>query len=156
MVGLKWVFKTKKDKEGRIESFKARLVAKEFTQREGIDYIESFSLVSTKESFRTIMALVAHYDILLHQIDVKTVFLNGELEEENFMRKLEEFANEGKEHMVCKFDKAIYGLKQASSRWYFKFHKTVSVYGFEENIADQCIYLKKCGSRFNFLVVYCQ
>ncbi|CAL2229950.1 unnamed protein product [Prunus armeniaca] len=87
-------------------------------------------------------------------MDVKTAFLNGELEEENYMRQPEGFANEGKEHMVCKLGKAIYGLKQVSRRWYFKFHQTISSYGFEENIADQCIYLKKCGSRFIFLVLY--
>ncbi|CAL8089035.1 unnamed protein product [Prunus armeniaca] len=87
-------------------------------------------------------------------MDVKTAFLNGELEEENYMRQPEGFANEGKEHMVCKLGKAIYGLKQASRRWYFKFHQTISSYGFEKNIADQCIYLKKCGSRFIFLVLY--
>ena len=87
-------------------------------------------------------------------MDVKNAFLNGELEEENFMRQPEEFAKEVKEHMVCKLDKAIYGLKQASMRWYFKFQQTISSYGFEENTADQCIYLKKCGSRFIFLVLY--
>lgn len=81
-----------------------------------------FSLVSTKDSFCIIMALVAHYDLLLHQMDVKTAFLHGELEEENYMRQSEGFAKEGKEHMVCKLGKAIYGLKQASRRWYFKFH----------------------------------
>ncbi|CAL2256877.1 unnamed protein product [Prunus armeniaca] len=104
-ISSKWAFKAKKDKDGRIERFKARLVAKGFIQKEAIDYIETFSLVSTKDSFRIIMAL------------------------------------EGKEHMVYKLGKAIYGLKQANR-------------SFEENIADQCIYLKKCGSRFIFLVLY--
>ncbi|CAL8138183.1 unnamed protein product [Prunus armeniaca] len=87
-------------------------------------------------------------------MDVKTTFMNGELEEENYMRQPEGFEKEGKKHMVCKLGKTIYGLKQASRRWYFKFHQTVSTYGFEENIADQCIYLKKCVSRFIFLVLY--
>ncbi|KAI5316987.1 hypothetical protein L3X38_036694 [Prunus dulcis] len=95
----------------------------------GIDYTETFSPVSTKDSFHIIMALVAHYDLLLHQMDAKTAFLNSELEEENFMRQPEGFAKERKEHMVCKLDKAIYGLKQASRRWYFKFLQTISSYG---------------------------
>ncbi|CAL2255843.1 unnamed protein product [Prunus armeniaca] len=146
--------KNNQDKDGRIERFKARLVTKGFTQKEGIDYAKMFSPVSTKDSFRIIMALVAHYDLPLHQMDVKTAFLNGELEEENYMRQPGGFAKEGKQHMVCKLGKTIYGLKQASMRWYFKFHKTVSSYGFEESITDQCIYLKKCGSRFIFLVLY--
>ncbi|KAL6178305.1 hypothetical protein ACLB2K_049823 [Fragaria x ananassa] len=75
-IGCKWVFKTKKSVDGMIERYKARLVAKGFTQREGIDYHETFSLVSTKDAFRMIMALVAHYDMELHQMDVKTTFLN--------------------------------------------------------------------------------
>jgi hypothetical protein len=78
-VGCKCVYKTKYDSKGKIERFKARLVAKGFTQREGIDYTETFSSVSKKNSFRIVMALVAHYDLELHQMDVKTTFLNGTL-----------------------------------------------------------------------------
>ena len=80
-VGCKWVYKTKHDSKGNIEMFKARLVAKGFTQREGIDYNEIFSPVSCKDFFRIIIALVAHYDLELHQMYVKTAFLNEDLEE---------------------------------------------------------------------------
>ena len=78
MVGCKWVYKIKYDSKGNIEKFKARLVAKGFTHREGIDYNETFSTVSTKDSFRIVMTFVALYDLELHQMDVKTVFLNGD------------------------------------------------------------------------------
>ena len=71
-VGCKWVYKTKCDSKGKIERYKARLVTKGFTQREGIDYNKTFSPVSTKDSFRIIMTLVAHFDLELHQMDVKT------------------------------------------------------------------------------------
>ena len=87
------------------------------------------------------MALVAHYDLELHQMDVKTTFLNENLDEEGFMV-------EGNEHMVCKLKRSIYGLKQASRQWYLKFNDTITSFGFEENIADRCIYLKISGSKF--------
>jgi hypothetical protein len=113
-VGCKWVYKTKCDSKENIERFKARLVAKCFTQREDIDYAEIFSPVSWKDSLRIIMALVAHYDLELHQIDVKTTFLNGNLLENVYMAQLKGFAVKGKEHMGCRLKKSIYGLKQDS------------------------------------------
>ena len=113
-VGCKWVYKTKHDSRGNVERYKARLVAKGFTQREGIDYNENFSPVSTKDSFRIIMALVAHFDLELHQMDVKTIFLNGELLENVYMAQPEGFVIKGKENMGCHLKKSIYGLKQAS------------------------------------------
>lgn len=81
----KWVFKTKKNNKGNIEKFKARLVTKGFTQREGIDYTETFSPVSTKDSFRIIMTLVAHFYLKLHQMNVKIAFLNGYMDEEIYI-----------------------------------------------------------------------
>ena len=153
-VGCKWVFKTKRDSIGNIERYKARLVAKGFTQKDGIDYKETFSPVSKKDSLRIIMALVAHYDLELHQMDVKTAFLNGNLEEEIYMDQPEGFSVKGKEHMVCKLKKSIYGLKQASRQWYLKFNDTIASFGFQENTVDRCIYMKVSGSKFIFLVLY--
>ena len=153
-IGCKWVFKNKKDSKGQVERFKARLVVKGFTQREGIDYNDTFSPVSSKDSFRIVMALVAYYDLELHQMDVKTAFLNGGLNEEIYMMQPEGFKEEGKEHMVCKLRKSIYGLKQASRQWYLKFDEIVTSLGFVENKIDQCIYLKVSGRKFIFLVLY--
>jgi hypothetical protein len=113
-IGCKWVYKSKHDSKGNIKRFKARLMAKGFTQREGIDYTKTFSLVSSKDSFRIIIALVAHYDLELHQMDVKTPFLNGNLQENIYMAQPGGFTVEGKEHMGCKLKKSLYGLKQAS------------------------------------------
>jgi hypothetical protein len=98
IVGCKWVYKTKYDSQGNIDKFKARLVAKGYTQREGIDYNETFSPVSCKDSFRIIMALVAHYDLELHQMDVKTAFLNGDLDETVYMAQPKGFVIEGKKN----------------------------------------------------------
>ena len=102
--------------------------------------METFSIVSKKDSLRVILALVAHFDMELQQMDVKTAFLNGELEEEVYMKQLEGFSSSDGEHLVCKLKKSIYGLKQASPQWYLKFHEIISFFGFEENIMDQCIY----------------
>ena len=113
-IGCKWVFKTKRDNKGNVERYKARLVAQGYTQREGIDFTETFSPISTKDSFRLVMALVAHFDLVLHQMDVKTVFLNGDLSEEVYMSQSEGFKEKGKENMVCRLKRSIYGLKQAS------------------------------------------
>ncbi|RVW63464.1 Retrovirus-related Pol polyprotein from transposon TNT 1-94 [Vitis vinifera] len=153
-IGCKWVFKTKRDAKGNIERFKARLVAKGFTQKEGIDYKDTFSPVSKKDSLRIIMALVAHFDLELHQIDVKTAFLNGNLDEDIYMEQPEGFAKKGNEHLVFKLKKSIYGFKQASRQWYIKFNNTITSFGFKENIVDQCIYLKVSESKFIFLILY--
>ena len=128
-IGCKWVFKTKKDSQGNIERHKTRLVTKEFTQREGIDYTKTFSPVSKKHYLQVIMALVVHFDLELHHMDVKTAFLNGGLEEEVYMKQLEAFSSSANEHLVCKLNKSIYGLKQASRQWYLKFYEVISPFG---------------------------
>ena len=136
-IGCKWVFKTKRDNKGNVERYKTRLVAKEYTHREGIDFIETFSPISTKDSFRLIMALVAHFDLELHQMDVKKTFLNSDLSEEVYMLQPKGFKANGKENKVCKFKRSIYGIKQASRQWYLKFDKIVTSFGFIENKFDQ-------------------
>jgi hypothetical protein len=153
-VGYKWVYKTKYDSKGKIERFKAKLVAKGFTQKEGTDYIETFSPVSKNDSFRIMMALVAHYDLELHQMDVKTVFLNGALQKNVYMAQPEGFAIEDKEHMGCRLKKSIYELKQASMQWYLKFDEVIKKFGFVENQVDNCVYIKIKGSMFIILILY--
>jgi hypothetical protein len=106
-------------------------MAKGFTQREGIDYTETFSPVSCKDSLRIIMALVTHYDLELHQMDAKTTFLNGDLLENVYMAQPKGFAVKGKEHMGCHLRKSIYGLKQTSRKWYLKFDETIRSFGFK-------------------------
>src|SRR4051812_48764381 len=153
-VGCKWVYKTKYDSNGNIEKYKARLVAKGFTQREGVDYNETFSPVSCKDSFRIIMALVAHFDLELHQMDVKTAFLNGNLEENVYMKQPKGFFMEGEEHMGYRLKKSIYGLKQASGQWYLKFNDTIKRFGFKENVEYNCIYAKFKSGKYIFLILY--
>jgi hypothetical protein len=129
-------------------------MAKDFTQREGIDYNERFSPVSSKDSFRIIMALVVHYDLKLHQIDVKTSFLNGDLYENVYIAQLKGFVIEGKENLGCHLTKSIYELKQDSRQWYLKFDETIRKFGFKENEEDNCIYAKFKNGKFIFVALY--
>ena len=153
-IGCKWIFKTKHDSKGNVERYKARLVAKGYTQKEGINYEETFSPVSKKDSLRIVMALVTHFDLELHQMDIKTAFLNGDLHEEVYMDQLEGFQDKGKEHMVYKLKKSIYDLKQTSKQWYLKFHEILITFGFKDNLVDQCIYLKINGTKICIIVLY--
>jgi hypothetical protein len=153
-VGCKWVCKIKYDSKGNIEKYKGRLVAKGYTQREGIDYNETFSPVSCKDSCRIIMALVAHYDLELHQIDVKMAFLNGDLYEDVYMTQPKGFVVKGKEHMGCRLRKSIYGLKQASRQWNLQFDETITKFGFKPNVEDNCVYAKFKNEKFIFLILY--
>jgi hypothetical protein len=111
IIGCRWVYKINRDSKVNIQIFKARLVAKGFTQIEGIYYNETFSSLSSKNSFRIIMTLVAYYDLELHQIDVKKTFLNGDLYENIYMVQPKGFVVEGKENLRCHLTKFIYGLK---------------------------------------------
>lgn len=100
------------------------------------------------------MALVAHYDLELHQMDVKTTFLNGNLEEEVYVDQLQGFIITEKENLVCILKRSIYGMKQASRQWYLKFNDAITSYGFTENTVDKCIYMNVSGSKFIILVLY--
>jgi len=97
---------------------------------------------------------MTRYDLELHQMNVKTAYLNGDLEEEVYMDQLKSFITTWKENFVCKLKKLIYGLKQASRQWYLKFNDTILSYGFVENIVNRCIYMKVSGSKFIILVPY--
>jgi hypothetical protein len=129
-------------------------MAKDFTQREEIDYNEIFSPVSSKDSFKIIMALVTHYNLELHQMDVKMTFLNGDLYENVYMTQHKDFIVEENESLGCHLTKYIYRLKQTSSQWYLKFDETIRKFGFKENEDNNCIYAKFKNGKFIFLVLY--
>jgi hypothetical protein len=118
VVSSKWLFKIKHVVDGSIEKYKARFVAHGFSQKEGIDYEETFTLVSRYTSIRTIIALAAKMKWKLHQMDVKTTFLNGVIEEEAYIEQPQGFEVEDRKSHVYRLKKALYGLKQDPRSWY--------------------------------------
>ena len=152
--GYKWVLKTKQDSKDNVKRYKARLVEKGFTQRKGIDHKKTFSLIFMKDFFKITMVLLTHFDLELHQMDVKTVFLNGDIEEEIYMVQPDSFEVKGLQYLICKLKKFIYGLKQASHQWYLKFDQVIFDFDFKKNIVDQYIYHKFKESKLIFLVLY--
>ena len=110
MVSCKWVYKVKTNADGSLERHKARLVARGSSQEFGSDYDETFSPVVRTESIRSLSAMSVQRGLKLHQVDVSTAFLNGELEEEVYLAQPEGFICPGKETLVCKLKKSIYGL----------------------------------------------
>lgn len=153
-IGCKWVYKRKRGSDGKVETFKARLVAKGFTQREGIDYEETFSPVAMLKSIRILLSIAAHLDYEIWQMDVKTAFLNGSLEEDIYMKQPDGFIEKGQEHLICKLKKSIYGLKQASRSWNICFDQVIKSYGFDQCQDESCVYKKCDGNVVVFLVLY--
>ena len=153
-VGCKWVFKKKLRPDGTIEKYKARLVAKGYTQKEGEDFFDTYSPVARLTTIRVLLSLAASYGLLVHQMDVKTAFLNGELEEEIYMDQPDGFVSKGQEGMVCKLLKSLYGLKQAPKQWHEKFDRTLTSAGFVVNEADRCVYYRYGGAEGVILCLY--
>ena len=144
-VGCKWVFKKKLRSNGTIEKYKTRLVAKGYTQKEGDDYFDTYSPVVRLTTIRVLLSLAASHGLLVHQMDVKIAFLNGELKEEIYMDQPDGFVAKGQEGKVCKLLKSLYGLKQAPKQWHEKFDKTLTSAGFAVNEADKCVYYRYGG-----------
>ncbi|KAL0288690.1 UNVERIFIED_CONTAM: Retrovirus-related Pol polyprotein from transposon RE2 [Sesamum radiatum] len=113
-VGCKWVYKRKLGADGEVTAFKARLVAKGYTQRPGVDFEKTYSPVAMAKSIRILLAIAAWYDYEIWQMDVKTAFLNGFVEEEIFMDQPEGFTTVGEEQKICRLQRSIYGLKKIS------------------------------------------
>jgi hypothetical protein len=140
-VSCKWVFKIKQGVNGEVECYKARLVARGFTQTYRVDYNKNFALVAKFTSIRCILALATLEDMEIHQMDVKTTFLNGELEEEIYMEQPQGFVHQGGEHLVCKIHKSLYGLKQSPRAWNQKLNIFLKSVEFMKSEADPSVYV---------------
>ncbi|GKA62888.1 zinc finger, CCHC-type containing protein, partial [Tanacetum coccineum] len=141
-LGCKWVLKRKMKVDGSIDKYKARLVIQGFRQKEGIDFFDTYAPVARISTIRLLLALAAIHDLVIHQMDVKTAFLNGDLDEEIYMKQPEGFVMPGHESKVCKSKKSLYGLKQAPKQWHKKFNDVVLSNSFSLNQANKCVYSK--------------
>ena len=154
-IGCRWVY-AKKDEadDKRLVRFKARLIAKGYAQNEGIDYNEIFSPVVKHSSIRILLALVAQFNLELVQLDVKTTFFQVNLDEEIYMRQPDGYQVKGKERLVCKLRKSLYGLKQSPRQWYLRFEKFMKGQNYTKSHYDHCVYRKKLkdGSFVHFLI----
>ena len=142
-IGCKWVFRVKYGDRGQVERFKGRLVAKGYSQKPGVDYDETFSPVVRFNSIRTLLAVAVKKGMLIHQMDVVTAFLNGNLDEEIYMEQPEGYVELGKEDMVCKLKKSLYGLKQSPRCWNQTFRELMESLNFQQSHADPCIFIKR-------------
>ena len=142
IVTCKWVCKVKRKADGSIDRYKARLVAQGYSQEPGQDYDDNYALVARFSSIRSLLAIAVQLNLEVHQMDVRTAFLNGELEHELYMEQLEGY--EGEEHpdCLCKLRKSLYGLKQSARCWNVKMDSFLKASGYNQSTAYPCMYQK--------------
>jgi hypothetical protein len=150
-IGLKWVFKLKKDPDGNIVKYKARLVVKGYAQRQGVDFDEVFAPVARMETVRILLALAAHGGWEVHHMDVKSAFLNGDLAEEVYVQQPAGFSSKERPEAVLKLSKALYGLRQAPRAWYAKLDSSLVDLGFARSPLEHAVYRR--GDETNYLLV---
>jgi hypothetical protein len=154
VVSSKWLFKIKHVVDGSIEKYKSRFVACGFSQKEGIDYEDTFALVSRYTSIKTIIALAAKIKWKLHQMDVKTTFLKGVIEKEVYIEQPQGFEVEDMKTHVCKLNKALYRLKQAPRAWYGRIDIFLTSLGFTKSKDDSNLYFKVMNDEPMILLLY--
>ena len=140
--------------DGSIEKYKTKLVAKNYTHKKCTDYFDTHAFVSRITTIRTLLALASIHNLIIHQMYVKTVFLNGELKEEIYMDQPDEFTFRGQERKVCRLVISLYGLKQALRYWHENFDKLILDYSFAVNKFDKCLYSKIVDKDHVMLCLY--
>lgn len=150
----RWVFKTKTNHHGEIEKYKARLVARGHTQELGIDYEEVFAPVARYETIRTLLAASVNEEMHVHQMDVISAYVQGELNDEIYMEQPEMFVKHGHEEKVCKLLKPLYGLKQSGREWYKKLDNYITKTGGKRTSADPCVYVFGKNEERVIVIIY--
>uniref|UniRef100_A0A251VGU8 Putative zinc finger, CCHC-type n=1 Tax=Helianthus annuus TaxID=4232 RepID=A0A251VGU8_HELAN len=153
-IGVKWIYKTKYDEHGNVDKYKARLVVKGYNKKYGVDYQDVFAPVIRFDTVRLILALAARNKWYLHQMDVKTSFLNGDLNERVYIEQPEGYIKLGEEQKVCHLKKALYGLKQAPGAWYSKIDKFFKTNGFKKCVYEHTLFIKNTATSTMVTCVY--
>ncbi|GJQ95329.1 retrovirus-related pol polyprotein from transposon TNT 1-94 [Tanacetum coccineum] len=154
IIGTKWVYKNKLDENGVITRNKARLVAQSYNQQEGIDYDETYAPVARLESIRILLAYACALDFKLYQMDVKSAFLNGVINEEVYVAQPPGFIDFAKPNYVYKLKKALYGLKQAPKAWYDRLKAFLIKHNYSMGMVDNTLFTKKKDSNIIIVQIY--
>ena len=149
----KWVYRIKEEHDGN-KRYKTRLVVKGFQQKEGVDYNEIFSLVVKLTIIRLVLKIIAAENLHFKQLDVKTVFFHGDLEEELYMRQPEGFIKENRKNLICRLKKSLYGLKQAPRQWYKKFD-SFKQSRFHQMPSRLLLLLQEDQQQFHYFILIC-
>ena len=153
-IGCKWIFKIKRNADGSIDRYKAHLVAQGYSQKEGIDFEETFSPVARFTSIRTMLEIANELDLEVHQMYVQTAFLHGKLSEEIYMEQPRGYEKAGNENLVCKLERGLYSLKQASRCWFLTIDEFLQASSYKQCDGDRCVYLKTVEDKFLILALY--
>jgi hypothetical protein len=154
VIGTKWFFQNKQDQDGIVVRNKTRLVAQGYTQIEGLDFEETYAPVARLEAIRILLAYACAHNIKLYQMDVKSVFLNGYINELVYVEQPPGFKDEKKPNHVYKLKKALYDLKQAPRAWYERLRDFLLSKGFKMRKIDTTLFTKKLGNDLFVLQIY--
>ncbi|GJR86658.1 retrovirus-related pol polyprotein from transposon TNT 1-94 [Tanacetum coccineum] len=154
IIGTKWVFQNKLDENGIVSRNKARIVAQGYNQQERIDFDETYAPVARLESIRILLAYACAYDFKLFQMDVKSAFLNGFINEEVYVAQPPGFVDFGKPNYVFKLKKALYGLKQAPKAWYYRLKAFLLDHLYTMGLVDNTLFNKKRNSHIIIVQIY--
>jgi len=153
-IGCKWMYKVKHNANGSMSRYKVRLVAKGYAQTYGIDYEETYSLIAKMTTVRAIIVMATTKGWSLHQMDVKNVFLHGDLHEKVYMEQPPSYVDQTHPNLVCRLKKTLYGLKQAPRAWLDKIGQYLVISGFQTSNADFSLYVKKTNHGIVVIVIY--
>ncbi|GJU00651.1 retrovirus-related pol polyprotein from transposon TNT 1-94 [Tanacetum coccineum] len=154
VIGTKWVFRNKLDENGIVSRNKARLVAQGYNQQEGIDYDKTYAPVARLESIRIVLAIACANNFKLYQMDVKSAFLNGFINEEVYVAQPPGFIDFQKPNHVYKLKKALYGLKQAPKAWYDRLKAFLIKHEYSMGMVDNTLFTKKSKSHLIIVQIY--